>query len=49
MSDNYPEGKLTESDEGEFEFRIAPVDGRVVMDWGRPVQWIGLPPATARA
>jgi hypothetical protein len=48
MSNKYPEGKLTQSD-GELEFRITAVDGRVVMDWGQPVQWVGLTPSEARA
>jgi hypothetical protein len=48
MSKKHSEGKLTQSDEGEFEFKIAPFEGPVIMDWGRPVQWIGLKPAEAR-
>jgi hypothetical protein len=28
----HAEGKLTESDEGELEFKVAPVDGRVILD-----------------
>jgi hypothetical protein len=49
MPKRYPEGKLTQSDHGELEFRITAVDGRVVMDWGQPVQWVGLTPSEARA
>jgi hypothetical protein len=48
MADKYPEGKLTESDDGELEFKIAVFEERVIMDWGKPVQWIGLSPAGAR-
>jgi|RhiMetdeSRZDD1v2_1073273.scaffolds.fasta_scaffold195610_5 hypothetical protein len=44
------EGKLTQSDEGELEFKITPYKERVIMDWGKLVQWIGLtPPSMARA
>lgn len=49
MADKYPQGKLTESDEGELEFSIAVHEGRVILNWGKPVQWIGVPPAKARA
>ena len=49
MPKKHPEGKLTQSDEGELEFKIAPFEGRVIMDWGKPVQWIGLAPSHARA
>ncbi len=49
MADKYPEGKLTNSDDGELQFKIAVFEERVIMDWGKPVQWIGLRPAEARA
>ena len=43
MTDNkYPNGKLNEHDEGALTFRMATVDGNVVIDFGKPVQWIGL-------
>ena len=48
MADKYPQGKLTESDKGELEFSIAVHEGRVVLNWRKPVQWIGVP-AQARA
>jgi hypothetical protein len=40
----HSDGKLTQSDEGELEFKITPYKGRVIMDWGKLVQWIGLTP-----
>jgi hypothetical protein len=49
MADKYPEGKLTENDEGELDFKIGVREGRVIMNWGKPVQWIGLRPVDARA
>jgi hypothetical protein len=49
MAEKYPEGKITGSDEGELEFKIAVFEERVIMDWGKPVKWIGLRPAEARA
>jgi hypothetical protein len=48
MADKYPDGKLTESDEGELEFKIGVFEERVIMDWGKPVKWIALRPAEAR-
>jgi hypothetical protein len=49
MADQYPQGKLTESDEGELDFSIAVHEGRVILNWGKPVQWIGVAPSQARA
>jgi hypothetical protein len=42
MARNHSEGKLTQSDEGELEFKITPYKGRVIMDWGKLAQWIGM-------
>jgi hypothetical protein len=49
MWQEHSEGKLTQSDEGELEFKITLYKGRVIMDWGKLVQWIGLTPSMARA
>ena len=40
----FPEGKLTESDEGEIVFGVShdPVTAKVVLDFGTPVAWIGM-------
>ncbi len=43
----FPEGKLTESDEGEIAFGITHKKGKVVLSFGKPVAWIGLGPAQA--
>lgn len=43
----YPDGRMNEDDDGELTFRAA-VDerkGLVILDWGKPVKWIALPPA----
>lgn len=39
----FPLGKLSESDEGELQFGIAadPVKNKVVINFGKPVAWIG--------
>ena len=49
MLRKYPDGKITIDDEGEFEFRVGALDGRVILDWGgRAVNWVGLSPSQAR-
>jgi hypothetical protein len=45
----YPQGKLTKSDEGELAFAVGNRDGKVVLDFGSPVAWIGMDPAQALA
>ncbi len=44
----FPEGQLTESDEGEIRFRVGYVDGKVVLDFGQPVTWLGMSPKQAK-
>jgi hypothetical protein len=43
----YPEGKLNKHDEGELALKIGTEQGSVVIDFGKPTQWIGLPPDQA--
>ncbi len=43
-----PDGKLTERDGGEMKISVAVVDGRVVMNFGQLVSWIGFQPGQAR-
>lgn len=38
----HPEGKLTKSDEGAIQFAVGEKDGKVVLDFGTPVSWIGM-------
>jgi len=44
----FPEGKLHPSDEGELRFAVGRKSGNVILDFGKPVAWIGMPPAIAR-
>jgi hypothetical protein len=44
----FPEGKLTPSDEGEIRLGVTTLNGKVVMDFGSPVTWIGFNPSQAR-
>lgn len=43
----YPDGKLTKRDEGNIQFAIGSKDGKVVMDFGSAVAWIGMTPQDA--
>jgi hypothetical protein len=43
----YPEGKLTPADEGNIQFAIGERDGKVVIDFGTSVHWLGMSPQQA--
>lgn len=43
----FPKGKLTPSDEGALQFAVTQKDGRVVLEFGTPVAWIGMTPQDA--
>ena len=43
----FPEGQLTKTDEGSIQFAIGEKDGKVVIDYGTPVHWIGMTPQQA--
>lgn len=38
----FPQGKLAEHDEGELQFAIGVRDGKVVIEFGKPVHWVGM-------
>lgn len=44
----YPDGKMSVDDEGEVKIAIGFTEGRVIINFGSPVTWIGLNPAKAR-
>ncbi len=44
----YPRGKLTQDDEGQLQVRIGIRDATVIMDFGKPIQWLGMAPNNAR-
>ena len=44
---HHPGGKLTKSDEGAIQFAIGEQDGKVVIDFGTPVHWLGMTPQEA--
>jgi len=43
----FPQGRLTDNDEGELRVAIGQKDGKVVIDFGKPVAWIGFDPEQA--
>lgn len=44
----FPRGKLHEADEGEIQMGVTVNQGTVVIAFGKPVGWLGLPPQQAR-
>jgi hypothetical protein len=44
---DFPHGQLTKSDEGAIQFGITVKDGKVVLDFGTPVAWVGMTPQQA--
>ena len=43
----WPDGRLDQSDDGEFQFGLTIIKGSVVIGFDRPVDWIGLTPQQA--
>ena len=41
----FPEGKITPEDEGAISVAIGIDNGNVIINFGKPVAWLGLPPA----
>ena len=44
----FPEGKLTPADEGEIQFGVAAHEGKVIIEFGKPVHWLGMSPGQAQ-
>ena len=45
----FPDGKMAKHDEGEIAFSVGARDGKVVLDFGASVAWIGMDPGQAVA
>jgi hypothetical protein len=48
IAGTFPDGKLTEHDEGALAIGVGLKDGKVVIEFPTPVRWIGLTPDKAR-
>lgn len=46
---NFPGGQLTSTDEGELALGVTAYKGKVVMQFGKPIAWLGMSPEQARA
>jgi hypothetical protein len=44
---SYPNGKINKNDEGEIQIGITKSNDTVVIDFGKPVHWIGFTTAQA--
>lgn len=38
----FPKGKIKEEDDGELAFAITHHKGKVVIDFGKPIQWLAV-------
>ena len=38
----FPEGKLTNDDEGELRFAVSTQANKIIVEFGKPVAWLGL-------
>lgn len=38
----FPQGKITEEDEGELQIALAVRDNTLIIDFGKPITWLGL-------
>lgn len=43
----FPDGQLNDNDEGEIQIAINTEGGKVVINFGKPVAWIGFTPEQA--
>jgi hypothetical protein len=48
-TDDFPEGKLNEEDEGGLMMAISIESGNVRIDFGKPIAWFAIPPDQALA
>ena len=39
---SFPEGQLSKLDEGAIQFAVGSHDGKVIIDFGSPVRWMGM-------
>jgi len=44
----FPQGKLTASDKGELGIKVFSIPGKIVVEFGTQITWIGMDPEQAR-
>lgn len=44
----FPMGHLNKDDEGEIRIGVTSSNGKVVIDFGKPIHWVGLSPEQAK-
>lgn len=44
----FPQGHLSPEDEGELALAVGVMDGKVILNFGKPVMWIGFDADQAR-
>lgn len=49
MKSIYPDGMISKDDEGVLEIKTYIKDGRVVIDFGKDLSWLGFDKQTLRA
>ena len=48
-TNTHPEGKLTDKDDGGLQFAIAQTGGKIIINFGSPVSWVGMNPEDAES
>lgn len=46
---NFPKGKVSADDEGELRMAMGNKEGKVILEFGKPIKWVGLDPSDADA
>lgn len=44
----FPQGKISKEDEGELQFGVTHDHAHVIVNFGKPVSWLGMDPQLAR-
>lgn len=47
-NEQYPNGKLNDADEGALQIMVYTEENNVVINFGKPVVWVAMPPANIR-
>lgn len=43
----FPRGKIHQSDEGGIQISVGHNEGNVILQFGKPIAWLGFPPEQA--